>query len=76
MTSKLAQTLVPGLKKAQKIRGQWTEIAEETGVSRSTIVKIAAGENTNFTVSTFEAIYGALSRRGHLDSSFVYQSAA
>lgn len=76
MASKLVHVLVTGLKEAQKVPGQWTEIAEETGVSRSTIVKIAAGDNTNVTVGTFERIYDALSCRGHLESTFVYQSAA
>lgn len=76
MQSKHIQTLVTGLKKAQQIPRQWTEIADESGVSRSTIVKIAAGDNTNIKVQTFERIYSALASRGHLENTFVYESVA
>ncbi len=76
MQSKHIQALVSGLKKAQQIPLQWTQIADESGVSRSTIVKIAAGESTNVKVHTFERIYCALARRGHLDTTFVYEVAA
>jgi len=74
--SKLVKTLATGLKKAQAIPGQWTEIAAESGVSRSTIVKIAAGANTNVKACNVERIYIALVRRGHLESTFVFPSAA
>lgn len=74
--SKHIETLVTGLKKAQKIPRQWSEIAEESGVSKSTIVQIAAGRRPNVTTCTFERIYCALVRRGHLENTFVYESVA
>lgn len=76
MKSKLVQTLVAGLKKAQQVPGQWTEIAEESGVSRSTIVKLAAGDNDKVKAPNLERIYCALVRRGHLNRTFVFDVAA
>lgn len=76
MQSKLVTTVVEGLVKAQPVRGQWTEIAEETGVSRSTIVKLVAGDNDNIKAPNLERLYCALVRRGYLPSTFEFPSAA
>jgi len=74
--SKHIKILVAGLKEAQQTPREWTGIASDSGISRSTIVKIAAGENTGIKITTFEKLYEALARRGHLSSTFVYEVAA
>lgn len=76
MRSKHIKILVDGLKAAQQTPREWTEIASASGISRSTIVKIAAGENTGIKIVTFEKLYEVLAHRGHLDSTFVYVVAA
>jgi DNA-binding Xre family transcriptional regulator len=72
--SKLIEALALGLKQVQKNEGEWTDIANNAGISRSTVVKIAAGQRPNITVSTFENVYNELVRRGHVQSTFVYES--
>jgi len=74
--SKLVQTLVVGLQRAQRKRGQLTEIAKEAGVSRSTLVKVLAGDNDWIKAPNLERIYCALVRRGHLGTTFEFDSAA
>ena len=76
MQSQLVKTVIKGLKAAQLVRGQWSEIALESGVSRSTIVKLAAGDNDSIKAPNLEQIYLALVRRGHLDRTFVFESVA
>jgi DNA-binding Xre family transcriptional regulator len=76
MQSKLIDNLVAGLKKAQKHRCQLTEIAEETGVSRSVLIKVMAEEKYNITSRRLERIYCALIRRGHLEPTFEFDTAA
>ena len=76
MESKLVQTLVSGLREAQKVPLQLTELAEETGVSRSTLVKLLAGDNDNIKAPNLERVYCALVRRGYLPSQFTFPVAA
>ena len=76
MESKLVQTLVCGLREAQKVPLQLTELAEETGVSRSTLVKLLAGDNDNIKAPNLERVYCALVRRGYLPSQFTFPVAA
>lgn len=48
-------------------RGEWTDLADESGVPWSSIRKIASGERPNPGVKPANRLYNALVKRGWID---------
>lgn len=70
--SKLVTTLLEGFEQARKQRGEITAIAEETGLSPSTITKFLSGATPGITAPNLERLWCALARRGHITPSFTF----
>lgn len=68
--SKLVTTLLEGFEKARKQRGEITAIADETGLSTSTITKVLSGSTPGITAPNLERLWCALARRGHITPDF------
>lgn len=68
--SKMMEALRDGLKSAHKQRGRVTEIAQEAGLSPSTVMKVKDGVTRGITTPNFERLWLILAADGHVSKTF------